>query len=1167
MKSPFKFLDSYTVDDYPIFFGRNRETEALYDALNGVKHIVVYGPSGAGKTSLIECGLRNKFSSADWYALTIRRGNDLNKSLINAIRNSLSNTEGLAEDTLFGEAVERLFAERFRPIYLLFDQFEELLILGEEQEQKDFFERLNQLIQYKVPCRVLLIMREEFIGRLSQYEEQCPHILQHLFRLEKMSRTNVETVITNTLEAKYYKDKFVVQNPSRIGAKILPPLQDSRQEIQLAHVQVFLNRLWLQARQKAPDNSLPVITDDLVDPTDKLHSVLDDFLKKELETFGDDKPIEVLSTMISEHNTKLQVSEADITTQLEKNQVQLECPLEEITQYFKERRIIRTLRADNQIKYEISHDVLADVVGSNRTDKMRLRNEARKAYEFYAKNSIATILTQQQIDNLNEHEKALPFPRHVTALIERSQNYIKEDQQRLKIEKRKKSIVSITSVVFVLTALLTTGLATYFYNNVQEEKGKVKEQTAQLQKQKQKTKEKEKKEILLSDSLKLTLKQVEQQIDSIDDVYVQLRKQVSLTRKEKGLYRSAFKEAQSQKEVAQNTADSLQLEKEAKEQALEREKAQRNNTNKALKQLKIQKENTDRLRAEEQEQSRIANITMTNLKNIFRSQYNLFLDNKEGKYGFLDKNGVLVIDYKYDEALPFDTKYFKAKQGNIEYLIDKQGNEYKFTHKISELTSDIEAFDFSGEQRKFNKDSIRQKILKNKQLKVLFLRNCDISYVPPKISQLQFLETLDLSENDLVSLPPEIGELKNLQTLNLSKNKNLSSLDGIEKLMTLQTLDLSYNETLTSLPAEIRQLQVLQTLNLAYNTKLSSLPTEIGELFFLQILNLEVSNLSSLPAEIGKLESLQDLDLSNNNLSSLPSEIGQLEFLQTLDLKENNLKSLPVEISMLKKSLKVLDLSDNNLSYIPSGIGQLTSLRTLDLSRNNLVSLPSEIGQLESLETLRLTYNDNLSSLPEEIGQLQSLRVLELNYISSLSSLPLGITQLKSLQILDIRNNNLSKLPVGIAQLNNLQTLNLRNNQLSELPADIGQLKQLRDLDLGNVNLIDLPSELGKLYTLNMLERLDLGYNEMSSFPVEIVNLNNLEILILDNNNLTSISGKISRLKNLQILSLKNNKLSSLSTKIGRLQNLQGLYLRGNKFSEKERQKIVKLLPWYKIHF
>lgn len=216
--SPFKFLDSYKKEDLDIFFGREKETEKLYDALSGVKHLLIYGPSGAGKTSLIECGLRNQFSDADWLAITVRRSHsgDLNAAVFARIREQLREPFDLDPTTKlppeagfdFGDAVERLFAEQFKPVYLLFDQFEELLIQGSDAEKQAFFTRLQQLIRFKVPCRVLLVMREEFIGHLSEFEPLCPSIFQHRFRLEKMGRANVGTVIRQILEADKYRPHF-----------------------------------------------------------------------------------------------------------------------------------------------------------------------------------------------------------------------------------------------------------------------------------------------------------------------------------------------------------------------------------------------------------------------------------------------------------------------------------------------------------------------------------------------------------------------------------------------------------------------------------------------------------------------------------------------------------------------------------------------------------------------------------------------------------------------------------------------------------------------------------------------------------------------------------------------------------------------------------------------
>jgi len=118
-QSPFKFLDAYTQEDEAVFFGREKETGDLYNALSGVKHLLVYGPSGAGKTSLIECGLRNQFSDADWFTLSIRRGNNINASVFARINEALDEKIKIDPETLrpkdeniqFGQAIELLFED------------------------------------------------------------------------------------------------------------------------------------------------------------------------------------------------------------------------------------------------------------------------------------------------------------------------------------------------------------------------------------------------------------------------------------------------------------------------------------------------------------------------------------------------------------------------------------------------------------------------------------------------------------------------------------------------------------------------------------------------------------------------------------------------------------------------------------------------------------------------------------------------------------------------------------------------------------------------------------------------------------------------------------------------------------------------------------------------
>ena len=66
MNSPFKFLDAYSKDDKNIFFGREKETEEIYEKLFKSNLLLIYGASGTGKTSILNCGIANSFQESDW---------------------------------------------------------------------------------------------------------------------------------------------------------------------------------------------------------------------------------------------------------------------------------------------------------------------------------------------------------------------------------------------------------------------------------------------------------------------------------------------------------------------------------------------------------------------------------------------------------------------------------------------------------------------------------------------------------------------------------------------------------------------------------------------------------------------------------------------------------------------------------------------------------------------------------------------------------------------------------------------------------------------------------------------------------------------------------------------------------------------------------------------
>ena len=167
---PFKFLDAYTRADSDFFFGRNEEIDALYQMVFQTDLLLVYGASGTGKTSLIQCGLASKFQSHDWLALNIRRGNNLNESLEKALDSSVSsalsaadahNLDWLDEDlssetgtpspaeplSPLARRFKAIYLQHFKPLYLIFDQFEELYILGNKAEQEAYAKSLAESIK------------------------------------------------------------------------------------------------------------------------------------------------------------------------------------------------------------------------------------------------------------------------------------------------------------------------------------------------------------------------------------------------------------------------------------------------------------------------------------------------------------------------------------------------------------------------------------------------------------------------------------------------------------------------------------------------------------------------------------------------------------------------------------------------------------------------------------------------------------------------------------------------------------------------------------------------------------------------------------------------------------------------------------------------------------
>lgn len=348
MRSPFKFLDSYNKNDKDFFFGREIETEELYDRVFETNLILLYGASGTGKTSLINCGLGNQFESTDWFPIFIRRGDNIIETFNKEL--DKHTVTKLDPDASIIEKINSLYLDYFKPIYLIFDQFEELFILGDQAEQVSYFESILELLDEGLQCKILISMREEYIAYLSEFEVIIPFLFDNRQRIEKMNRINIERVIEGT--ANYFE--IDVAEPEITLDLIIQNLKDKKEGIDLANLQVYMDRLYKQdVKRKGGDIKKVVFDPPLVKMTGQLEDVLSDFLDEqitiiegELAEKGTTRkgiPLDVLFALVTDNGTKQSLTVQIIRDNLFRRKKIASADIDYCIQRFQEMRILREL--------------------------------------------------------------------------------------------------------------------------------------------------------------------------------------------------------------------------------------------------------------------------------------------------------------------------------------------------------------------------------------------------------------------------------------------------------------------------------------------------------------------------------------------------------------------------------------------------------------------------------------------------------------------------------------------------------------------------------------------------------------------------------------------------------------------------------------------------------
>jgi hypothetical protein len=376
-------------------WGRDRETAELSDLLIGDRIVLVYSPSGAGKTSLLQAGLIPSLSARRFRVLPpIRVGAEVppgielrtpeNRYTLSALlsleeplpKERKTPVEQLARMTLsdyLGESAGRDL--------LIFDQFEEALTADplDIDGREAFFIQLGAALQSRGRWAILA-MREDYLGPLDRYRKHVPTRFAHTYRLDLLKKeAALECVMGPAAAAGVPFEReaaaTLVENLSAIVVDSADEQKASAnasgEYVEPVQLQVVCRRLW----DRLPEGTKSIGAAHIGDST-TVDQALSDYYADSVHAAAAasgvaEQAIRVWfgHSLITRHKTRRQVSQGDEVT----------APVLAALEPLRASYLIRPDRRVGQIWYELAHDrLIRPVLQDNFEHTPKLQRKAEE---------------------------------------------------------------------------------------------------------------------------------------------------------------------------------------------------------------------------------------------------------------------------------------------------------------------------------------------------------------------------------------------------------------------------------------------------------------------------------------------------------------------------------------------------------------------------------------------------------------------------------------------------------------------------------------------------------------------------------------------------------------------------------------------------------------------
>jgi WD40 repeat protein len=412
--TPYMGLVPYGEEDAEFFFGRSEEKQVVIGNLRAARLTILYGPSGVGKTSLLQAGVLhdlrgqvrdNVAAGRAPFAICAFRAwrEDPLPAVVKAVHAACTEASGGEElpawtvDMPLVQTV-REWTQQVRTLLVVLDEFQDYFLYHRDENGEGTFgfEFPRLVNEANLRVHFLLSLREDAWARLDRFTGQIPRLFANYLRVEHLDRDGGREAIVRPLEqwnaVCATADEAVTIEPELVDAvlteveigKVLVEgaetglgtvARPDESRIEAPYLQLVLNRLWVEER-RADSHVLRLQTLQRLGGARRIISTHLDTTMAAFPERDQDVAARAFRFLVTPSGAKIAHRAGDLAELTEVPSERLDPVLDRLAG---EPRILRHV---GENAYEIYHDALAGPILAWRSrwrERQQRRRERRRA--------------------------------------------------------------------------------------------------------------------------------------------------------------------------------------------------------------------------------------------------------------------------------------------------------------------------------------------------------------------------------------------------------------------------------------------------------------------------------------------------------------------------------------------------------------------------------------------------------------------------------------------------------------------------------------------------------------------------------------------------------------------------------------------------------------------